>query len=273
LVFTLKDLSQANAAQGVLRALLACDGIYPGWDGVLVNSAFMEPRQGQYTGTELLTYRKALSSLQDDAEVWAMEIDPELNQVWIGLESTEAKARIIQAVGAASVPLAAISLEVPPPALPTPAFAVLRPSPVNTMHTLPVLGVFGFNLEVRYTNHSPETRYPDQCVSLDPFSFYAYFLLHLSKWNGMEWVLIQTPLCAAVLLPPRAVESGQAQTDSVPVTGVRKLQSEPVWRSARITGTYRLEGTVYRSPPLEPPFANLAPLSERVSNYFRIIGQ
>jgi hypothetical protein len=205
--------------------------------------------------------------MRGDSAVWAVDVDPQVNRIWLGLHDPPELARIQQRIMDASVPLAAVVIEAPPPVTGTEPFAVLD-APIVT-RTGSMAGVFEFAFHVRYTNLFQETRYPDQCVEL--FSSYSFFLYTLEQWDRGQWRRVYTPPCDLVALTPRPVSPGQTQTDSIPAVAVRRLNSMPVWQTARITGTYRLVGSVYLSAIPNPPFVtNPAPPAERVSRPFRI---
>jgi hypothetical protein len=268
-----KDLSLSDGARGGLGDLLACGGAYPGWVGPLVPDSHrnISLRQGQYTGTELLSYLRTLGFLKQDPAVWALEVDPETNRIWIGLLDGSQMARIQQAIAARSVPLGATTIEPPAPSTGTEPFVVLN-SPVSTGSVSEPFGTMFFSLRVRYTNRQVGTRYPDWCVDPDFDQFTTYFDHTIEKWDGSQWRLVKQPFCVMVLQAPRAVGPGEMATDSVPVAASRRLNTQPFWFTGRLTGTYRFVGKVYMSTSSSPPFiTNLAPLEEQVSAPFRLI--
>jgi hypothetical protein len=129
-------------------------------------------------------------------------------------------------------------------------------------------GVFLAEARVKYTNHFSETRYPDYCVISNGTRF--SFLYRIEKWDGQAWRRVHDPVCSAIALAPRPVLPGQSLTDTIPFVGVRRLRAAPLWATARISGYYRLVGTVYLSTTPNPPFlANPAP-EPQVSTPFRI---
>ncbi len=267
LVVTLKDPAASGPAGTALRALLYCGGAYPGWADELVTPAVMGFRSAQYSGTELLSYLRALQPVRGDLGVWAVEVDPELNRIWIGLVNSSEVPRIRQMVSDRGVPLAAVALEAPPPTTGAEPFAVLE----NLVLTEagPALGVFRIIFHVRYTNPFPERRFLDRCP--EPFSLHTNVRYVLEKWDGTNWQLVFAPICELTALRPTRVDPLQAHTDSVDNAGVRRLNALPVWRTARVTGTYRLVGSVYLSETAGPPFvANPASDLERRSAPFRI---
>lgn len=268
LVVTLKNPAQSGPAEAALRALLNCGGAYPGWADELVTPSTMGFRSAEWTGTELLAYLRALQPVRSDPAVWAMEIDPELNRIWIGLRSAGDIARMRQSVTDLAVPLGAIVLEPPPPATGVEPFAVLEdPMPTQTD---PKLGVFGLSFHVRYINTFSEPRYLDRCPdSFSPHTNVRYFL---ERWDGTEWKLAFAPICELTALRPTALNPSEAHTDSVGNTAVRRLKAIPIWRTVRITGTYRLLGSVYLTETADPPYvADPAPEAERRSAPFRIL--
>lgn len=268
LVARIKDLAQQSAATDSLSRVLFCGAAYPGWLNVLISLDVVEIRQGQYSATELLSYLVALETLRTDQAVWAMEIDPEANRIWIGLRSASELSRIQQAVAARSVPSGALTIEVPPPTTGAESFEIVE-STIQVTETIGGLGVFSFPMHARFTNRFSETRYPDQCEDPSPRVYFGYVLM---KWDGSQWIQTFEPICRAVHLAPRPVAPGQQQTDSILVVASRRLNAQPFWLSARVTGTYRLEGRVYKSTTPSPPFVtDLAPLEERVSAPFRLI--
>ena len=267
LVVTLKDPTKSGPAAIALRALLYCGGAYPGWANELVTPAVMGFRSAQYNGTELLSYLRALQPVRGDPGVWALEVDPELNRIWIGLDNAAELPRIRQMVSDRGVPLAAVALETPPPTTGAEPFAVLE-NPVLT-EAGPTLGVFGLIFHVRYTNPFPERRFLERCP--EPGSFHTSVRYFIEKWDGTNWQLVFDPFCELVALRPTRVDPLQAHTDSVDNAGVRRLNATPIWRTARVTGTYRLVGSVYLAETAGPPFvANPASEIERRSSPFRI---
>lgn len=271
LVVYLEDLGKQDEVAVALPQLLQCGGAYPGWLGSLVSTLDMEFRHGRYTGSEILTYLRAVEPLRDDPDVWGVANDPETNRVWVGLRTGAAVGRLQQALASLSVPLDVVTLEAPPPTTGTEPFAVLT-SPVTPDPGLLPLGGFGFWFRVRYTNSQAEPRYPDWCVGGDPDTPIAYFAHTLQQWHGATWRTIFTPTCVAVLLAPREVAPGETATDSVPSAAARRLDARPVWDTPRITGTYRFVGQVYTTLTATPPYiVNLAPLDEQVSAPFRVV--
>lgn len=264
-----KDLSVSDGATTDLRTLLECGGAYPGWASELLQNIHHDiaVRQAQYTGSELLSYLRALDPLMGDPAVWAVEVDPETNRVWIGLLDGSQLARIQQQVTARRVPVGATVIETPAPTTGTEPFAVLN-SPVVTDSLSEPLGVMFLSLRVRYLNREAGTRYPDWCV-IGPSRYFGHTL---EKWDGSQWRVVKRPICAAVLQAPRAIGPGEMATDSISVAASRRLNTVPYWYTARITGSYRFVGKVYMSTTSSPPFiTNLAPLEEQVSAPFRLI--
>lgn len=271
LVVFLKDLSVADASRNGLNQVMACNGSYPGWLGVRVTPLNVEFRQGQYDGTELLGFLRKLEQLRNDPDVWAMQEDPETNRIWIGIGSGIARIRIEAAVAATGVPARAVTIEPPPPESGPQPF-VVQNAPVLDNSISAGDGLFSFSLRVRYTNLQSTTRYPDWCLSADPDVFVRYFLYTIERWDGLAWKEVYTPVCDLVLFAPRSIRPGETQTDSVPVNVSRQVNTGPVWRTARLTGTYRFVGRVYRSTTSVPPFlSDPAPIAEQVSSPFRIV--
>lgn len=255
-----------------LSNLLRCGAIYPGWVGTLVvtdpNSIIIRP--GQYTAIELLSFRNVLDPLKTDSAVWGLEIDPETNRVWLGITRSSELARIQGAVLGRGVPLEAVQIEAPPPTIGYAQYEVVDPA-VSTRGG-EVFGTISFAIRVRFTNRQGSTRYPDWCVGSE---WTSMLIPGLEKWTGSEWKPANGVTCIAILVPPRAVEPGQSVTDSVLISGARRLNTAPAWMTARITGTYRLVGRVFRSTVPNPlggtPFlADLAPPEEQISPPFRI---
>lgn len=271
LVAYFKDTAPAAQRRADLQKVLQCSAVYPGWAETIVRTALeaIDIRQGQYSGTELLAFLTGLQPLESDPGVWGLEVDPETNRVWIGLTDASERTRIQQAIVALSVPLAAVAIESPPPIAGSEQFEVLNvPAPA-----LFDTGAFIFWLRVRFTNLQSAPRYPDWCVSLDA-SVPPYFMYTMEKWDGTAWVFVKSTTCVAVLLPPRQVLPGQTVTDSIPVLTARKLNTNPAFLTARITGNYRLVARVYRSTTGTPPgpvfVTDPAPHEEQVSRPFRI---
>ncbi len=269
LVAYFKDTSDP-ALKNSVQTLLRCGAVYPGWAGVLVTTDLgtIAIRKGQYTATELLSYYRALESLKVDTSVWGLEVDPEANRVWIGITNHSQLVRIEQAVSTRDVPLAAVSIESPPPSTGLEQFEVLDTA--LTTRSGENFGTIVMVVNVRFTNRQASTRYPDWCVGPWP-----YFLYTLEKWNGSEWRFVRGFVCVAVQLPPRAVLPGQSVIDSVQMQGARKLNTIPEWLTARITGTYRIVGRVYTSTTPDPSGGNPilsdpAPPDEQVSAPFRV---
>lgn len=254
-----------------LASLLHCGGAYPGWEGVLViaDPTGFIVRQGQYTASELLSWLQALEPLKADPAVWGIEVDPETNRIWLGITDAAELGRLQQTAAARAVPLAAVRIEAPPPSTGLEQFGVLDPNFTPQAGDEP--GTMYFWLPMQFTNRQDATRYPDWCVGGD----WIGFLGSLEKWDGTEWKFVNSYVCRAVLLPPRAVEPGDAVTDTVLIGGARRLNTGPVWRTARISGTYRFVGIVYTATtphPISgiPILANLAPREEQLSAPFRI---
>lgn len=255
-----------------LVKLLECGGAYPGWANVLASTdvSTVILRQGQFTATELLTFFRALEPLKADPNVWSIEIDPETNRVWLGITEASELVRIRQAVTDRSVPLAAVQIEVPPPVTGLEQFEALDPA--ITPQGGEALGIMFAKLRMRFINRQSATRYPDWCFRAD----WASFLGSIEKWDGASWALVTGFVCIAILLPPRAVQPGEAVNDSVVVGGSRRLNTIPVWRTARTTGTYRFVGRVYTSTVPNPSgghplVSDLAPPAEQVSTPFRVL--
>jgi hypothetical protein len=271
LVVFLKDPSQQAGADEGLRKVLACGAVYPGWLNVIVSLQTVVYRSAQYTATQLLAYLSAVQALRTDPDVWAIEEDPSLNKIWIGVRSGAAQPRIQQLLAAASVPTGAVVLEVPPPTSGTEPFTILE-SVVATGELTQLPGVFEFRMHVRYVNQSGGTRYPGRCVSPDPMTFYTLFEYVLTRWDGNAWVLAHEPICEAVAVQPQPVQPGQQETDSIPGIGSHRVNTQPFWLPWRVTGNYRFEGLVYRSTTPNPPFlTDLVALEERVSAPFRVV--
>ena len=268
LVIYLKDPSKRNSAEQALLQLLTCDVVYPGWFSHLIKADVIDVRQGQYSATELLGYFHSLGQVRTDPDVWAVEVDPETDKVWIGLRSAAALSRIQQVVATIGVPAGAVSIESPPPVTGSEPFTVLDTDVPTTPHPTDN-GVFRAATRLKYSNHFGETRYPDNCTTADGSQ--VTFLYRIEKWNGQAWRRIYDPICATIALFPRPVAPGESRTDSLPFVGVRRLLGAPVWGAARITGTYRFVGTVYLSTtPLPPYLTNPAP-EEQNSTPFRIV--
>ena len=68
----------------------------------------------------------ALQPVRGDPGGWAVEVDPELNRIWIGLGNSSELPRIRQMVSDRAVPLAAVVLETPAPSTGGEPFAVLE---------------------------------------------------------------------------------------------------------------------------------------------------
>jgi hypothetical protein len=269
LVIYLKDLSKQSSAKQALLQVLTCNAAYPGWLGHLIKAYVVDVRQGQYSATELLSYSQSLGQLRVDPDVWGVEVDPEIDKVWIGLRSTAALSRVQQAVTTAGVPTGAVSIESPPPITGSEPFTVIETDVTTIPHPMDN-GVFLASVHLRYTNRFGETRYPDNCSTRIDGSQVS-FLYRIEKWNGQTWRRVYDPICQSIALAPRPIAPGESRTDSVPFFGVRRLMGAPVWRAARITGTYRFVGTVYLSTtPLPPYLTNPAP-EEQNSTPFRIL--
>jgi hypothetical protein len=270
LLIYLQDPSKTDTAKQALRRLLFCGAAYPGWLDRLVGTDAIQVRQGQYTGSQLLTYSHALAEVRSDPEVWALEVDPETDRIWIGLRSSAALTRIQQAVIGMGVPAGAVNIEVPPPVTGSEPFSVLDSVVITSAHDT-ANGVFLASAYVRYTNHYAETRYPDNCITVD--RSHVSFLYRVEKWDGQAWKKIHDPICESIALAPRGILPAESRTDTVLFVGVRRLRSVPLWQTARISGTYRFIGTVYLSTIPNPPFlANPAP-EEQNSTPFRIINR
>lgn len=267
LVIHLQQMVKSDSAVTVIRRLLTCGGAYPGWSNQLVDVSNPLFQAGQYTASQLLAYRSTLQPLQNDPAVWAIEIDPETNKVWIGLRSGTESSRIGQAVTTQGVPMEAVEIEAPPLVSGSEPFQVLDSVIVPTPHSTDN-GVFLAEARVTYTNRFSETRYPDNCTTIDGSR--VSFLYRIERWDGQTWRNIYDPICRSVALLPRPIEPGQSRTDTIPFVGVRRLRSVPLWRTARITGYYRFVGTVFLSTTPNPPFlANPAPEAQN-STPFRI---
>jgi hypothetical protein len=267
-VIYLKDSSKKNSAEQALLQILNCNAVYPGWLGHLIKTDVIDVRQGSYSATELLSYSHSLGQLRNDPDVWGIEVDPEADKVWIGLRAAAALSRIQQAVTTAGVPIGAVSIESPPPVTGSEPFTVLE-TDVPTIAHQTDNGVFLAAVHLRYTNHFGETRYPDNCITVDGSQ--VSFLYRIEKWDGQAWRKVHDPICLSIALAPRPIAPGESRTDSVPFVGVRRLMAVPVWRVARITGTYRFVGTVYLSTtPLPPYLSNPAPEAQN-STPFRIV--
>jgi len=269
-----KDTSFPAIRKADLRKLLLCRGAYPEWSGVFLTTDLsqIEIRQGQYTGTELLEYLGQLESLKNDASVWGIEVDPEQNKVWIGLEDAAQRGRIEQLAAAQGVPSGALAIEGPPPVTGSEQFESLSPL-IETDLIEEFPGAFGFFLMVRFTNRQASVRYPEWCADGGA----RFFRYTLQKWNGTEWKMVKATVCDLIFFPPRPVGPGESVTDSIPVAAGRRLHAFPPWLSARITGTYRLVGAVYTDTTSGPAgltvVTNPAPLEEQVSVPFRVLNR
>jgi len=273
LVAHFKENDTTDNLKANLRTLLLCNGAYPGWSGRMIVSdlSSIVIRQGQYTATELLMFLRALESLRSDPVVWAIEIDPELNRVWVGLRNASDLSRIEQLVTQRGVPPASVSIEVPPPIRGDEQFQVIN----GDVQTRPFPGEFGalwFPLAVRFTNLQESPRYAQWCVEGEAQSAIRYFEYVLERWDGSQWKIAKYTVCATVLMPPRSILPGESATDSIPIVGARRLNTVPPWLTARITGTYRFVGMVYESLTATPPFvADPAQAEEQVSVPFRLV--
>jgi hypothetical protein len=267
LVIYLKDRTRSDSARTMLKRLLSCGAAYPGWDNRLVSSELIQDRDGLFTASQLLAFLHDMEQLRNDPAIWAMEIDPETNRVWIGLKSANDLVRVRAAVASAAVPSEAVEIEMPPPVTGTEPFRVLDSVIIPRAHATDN-GVFLAGARVQYMNRYSETRYPDNCVTIGGEAF--SFFYHVEKWDGLTWKKVHDPDCLAIALPPRPVLPGESMTDSVRFIGVRRVRSSPLWLTARITGTYRFVGKMYLSTTPNAPFlANLAPEVQN-STPFRI---
>ncbi len=268
LVVYLQNLAKSDSAKLVIRRLLNCGGAYPGWSNQLVDPNSIQVRQGNYTGSQLLGYLRALDQLKNDPAVWAIEIDPEINKIWIGLRSSSELARISLGVTSAGVPNGAAQIEIPPSATGLEPFHVLD-STVATVVKVNANGVFLAEARVTYTNHFSETRYPDYCVTIDGSR--VSFQYRIEEWDGQNWRTIHNPICLAIGLPPDPIQPGESRTDTIPFGGVRRLNAQPLWRTARITGYYRFVGKVYLSVIPNTPFLTDPAPEAQISTPFRIL--
>ncbi|MCC7132354.1 MAG: hypothetical protein IT352_06910 [Gemmatimonadales bacterium] len=271
LIVRLKDMSKATQAGAALRRLLSCGGAFPGWNDVIVSPSEIHAQEAQFTATELYEATRALEPLRSDPDVWGIEFDPEANRVWIGILQAAASVRIEAAVTGLGVAAEKVLIEPPPPAGGVESFAVKDEEVSTSAEPGAPLGVMFFSLRVSYTNLQGAVRYPDWCVSPDPEVLTPFFLFAIERWERGTWRVAYHPICTAVLLEPRTIQPGQVVTDSVPVPAVRRLGAAPIWRTPRVSGTYRFVGTVYRSRTVTPPFvADPAAANERVSAPFRV---
>lgn len=268
-----EDTAFGETRKADLRKLLSCGGAFPGWAGRFLTTELfqIQIRQAQYTASELLTYLHQLDPLKSDASVWGLELDPEQNRIWIGIEDDGQRTRIEQLAAQQGVPNAALAIEGPPPTTGTEQFESLSRL-VETDPSAEDPGTFGFWLEMRFTNRQDSVRYPQWCVDFDT----RYFRYTLEKWDGTRWRLVKATLCASILVPPRIVAPGESLTDSIPVAGARRLNAFPGWLTARITGTYRFVGQVYRNTMTGPGgevLTDPAATEEQVSKPFRVFNR
>jgi len=272
LIVYLQNLAKSDSARFVIRRLLNCGGAYPGWANQLIDPNSIQFREGKYTGSQLLSYLSALDQLKNDPAVWAMEVDPETNKIWIGLRSSGEIARVNLAVTAAGVPNDAVQIEVPPSATGFEPFQVLDSTVTTVLKVstkVSAYGVFLADARVAYTNHFSETRYPDYCVTVDGSR--VSFQYRIEKWDGQNWRNIHNPICLAIGLEPDPIQPGESRTDTIPFVGVRRLNAQPLWLTARITGYYRFVGKVYLSAiPGTRSLTNPAPEAQ-ISTPFRIL--
>jgi hypothetical protein len=268
LVVYLEDPGKAAEASTTLKIVLRCGGAYPGWADTLVNLSIMTFREGQYTGTELLSYLQALESLHDDPSVWALEVDPERNRIWVGLREASDKARIETAVASAGVPLAAVLIETPPPTTGSEWLTVRDATVAAPAGRSP--GTLEGTLAVQFTNHAPADRQLAQCLL--PGAADLHLCYHLEQWDGSAWKRVFSPIYVAIAARPRTVAPAESVADAGSVVASRRLNMVPEWGTARITGTYRLIGRVYLNQIASPPYvADAAPEAERVSAPFRLL--
>lgn len=268
LVVYLKDLTKASEARTTLQIILECGAAYPSWADTLVNLSAMTFREGQYTGTELLSYLQALESLRNDPSVWALEVDPERNRIWVGLKEASAEARVRTAVASASVPLASVVIEPPPPSTGAEWFTVRD----TTVTTPPggAVGILELVLSVQFSNRASADRQLEQCLL--PGAATLHLCHYLERWDGGAWKRVLSPLYVAIAVRPRTVTPSEFAADAVQLVASRRLNSAPEWGTARITGTYRLVGRVYLNQLASPPFvADPVPEAERVSAPFRLL--
>ena len=268
LVVLLKEPELASEAVGLVKAVLACGSAYPGWLDVMLDTTNIQVHAAQFDASELLAWLRALEPLREHPGVWALDLDVARNRIWIGLEDQDDREDVALAVAQVSVPLSAVLLEAPPPADEDVPFEILEDN--VTVSPRALLGRFDGLMHARYVNRTQAPRYPGPCVI--PVVQLVHFDFALAQWDGEAWVPVFRTLCALVALPPQPVEPGGERTDSIPFAFARGVRAAPKWATARITGTYRFEGLVYRATTAEVPYlADLAPLEERVSAPFRVV--
>ncbi len=118
-------------------------------------------------------------------------------------------------------------------------------------------------IETEYTNTTDNTVYLIGC--------HQPSAPQLQKYKDGEWVTVYSPVENECLSPPWEISPGETYRDTYQVYGYLPGYNAAPTFDATIPGRYRLVRDIYQelSDPVNE--AELLPLSERISNEFKII--
>lgn len=267
LIVALVDISQQGPAAATLDTLIACGAVYPGRLGTTLAIGNKEFRPVTHTAQELRVW---LGQVRDRAtgRIWALEIDPIANHVWVGVSGQSDGEEVLRVADSLRIPRTGLRVEAPPTDSVAGAFRLAIRDIVVTR--VPELGYY-FLPVLTQLNDGLSAVFQDRCsISGQPGR--SEPLVRLEKWEEGGWRVVFRPICVAVLLlNPISVPPGGSRVDTVSITAVTRLNSRPVWNNVRIAGTYRLVVPLFRSSVGFPPqLADPLPDSAGRSQTFRL---
>ena len=249
LTVTLVDIAQQGRAAATIDSLITCGAIYPGRLGTSLAINNKEFRPVRHTAQELRSWLGLVRS-RAPGRTWALEIDPIANHVWAGTLGLAARDTIGRLADSLRIPETGLVIEAPPADSAAGAFRVATRDIVVT--TVADIG-FYFSPVIWHLNEGFSRVFQDRCpIPGQPGR--SEPLVRLEKWEPAGWRVVYRPICnAVILLNPVSVGPGESRTDTVSVTAVTRLNSEPVWDNVRVAGTYRFVVPLFQAAIGVPP--------------------
>lgn len=129
-----------------------------------------------------------------------------------------------------------------------------------------VANVYSGAVTATFTNPLPDTAFVVNCN--------GFSMVFLEKLVNTSWVTVWSPVIPACLSPPIVIKPGAQRATGVYVFAAAKgsrVGAMPIGTDT-VPGIYRLEFQDYVSPYRDTfPFGTVLPLSQRVTNRFRIL--
>ena len=266
LTVALVDLAQQGRAAATIDSLITCGAIYPGRLGTSLAINNKEFRQVRHTAQELRSWLGLVRS-RAPGRTWALEIDPIANHVWAGTLGLAASDTIGRLADSLRIPETGLVIEAPPADSAAGAFRVAARDIVVT--TVADIG-FYFSPVIWHLNEGFSRVFQDRCP-IPGQRGRSEPLVRLEKWEPAGWRVVYRPICNAVIINPVSVGPGESRTDTVSVTAVTRLNSEPVWNNVRVAGTYRFVVPLFQAAVGVPPqLVDPLPDSSGRSQTFRL---